>query len=508
MSRELKIQEFDDKQVRIVWDDEEQKYYFSVTDVVQVLTEQPNARGASTYWAVLKKRLKQEGASELLTNCKQLKLPATDGKNRATDVADIEQLLRIIQSIPSKKAEPLKRWLAQVGSARIDQLQDPELSIEQAIHDYRRLGYGENWINQRVKSIETRKELTDEWKRSGMQEGRDFAILTDIITKAWSGKTTGEYKKFKGLKKENLRDNMTNLELALNTLAEAATTEFSKQYNPKGVEANRKVAKKGGDAARAARENIENGLFVYGYPYCINIFENVFKRNCKNGILTDLDPLYKNNINNNTNNINNNNFINLNIKKRNQDFNTLLSEFKSCPNKTSNELADMIITNSVIENNMKTGIVLSSCLIYCDGSFITNNLDYAISIKKKEYQYCFKSGKKNVISGAIGGVWGQIEMGKEGCGFFCLGSEKMDLRKKEDILNKVPKSLDESSFEEDYGGKHYSYDLNKGKKNQLDKSRPGNKSDNLDKSLAQSEKNKSIIKNIKNNQDDKDCCIF
>lgn len=260
MSRELKIQEFDDKQVRIVWDDEEQKYYFSVTDVVQVLTVQPNARGASTYWAVLKKRLKQEGASEMLTNCKQLKLPAADGKNYSTDVADIEQLLRIIQSIPSKKAEPLKRWLAQVGSARIDQLQDPELSIEQAIHDYRRLGYGENWINQRVKSIETRKELTDEWKRSGMQEGRDFAILTDIITKAWSGKTTGEYKKFKGLKKENLRDNMTNLELALNTLAEAATTEFSKQYNPKGVEANRKVAKKGGDAARAARENIENGL--------------------------------------------------------------------------------------------------------------------------------------------------------------------------------------------------------------------------------------------------------
>jgi len=260
MSRELKIQEFDDKQVRIVWDDEEQKYYFSITDVVQVLTDQPNARGASTYWAVLKKRLKQEGAVELLTNCKQLKLPASDGKNRSTDVADIEQLLRIIQSIPSKKAEPLKQWLAQVGSARIDQLQDPELSIQQAINDYRRLGYGENWINQRVKSIETRKELTDEWKRGGMQEGRDFALLTDIITKAWSGKTTGEYKKFKGLKKENLRDNMTNLELALNTLAEAATTEFSKQYNPKGVEANKKVAKKGGDAARVARENIEKGL--------------------------------------------------------------------------------------------------------------------------------------------------------------------------------------------------------------------------------------------------------
>ena len=260
MSRELKIQAFDDKQVRIVWDDEEQKYYFSVTDVVGVLTDQPDARGASTYWAVLKKRLKQEGANELITNCKQLKLPAADGKNYSTDVADTERLLRIIQSIPSKKAEPVKQWLAQVGSARLDQVQDPELSIKQAINDYRRLGYGENWINQRVKSIETRKELTDEWKRNGMQEGRDFALLTDIITKAWSGKTTREYKKFKGLKKENLQDNMTNLELALNTLAEAATTEYSKQYNPKGVEANKKVAKKGGDAARAARENIEKGL--------------------------------------------------------------------------------------------------------------------------------------------------------------------------------------------------------------------------------------------------------
>ena len=260
MSCELKIQAFDDKQVRIVWDDEVQKYYFSVTDVVGILTDQSDVRGATVYWAVLKKRLKKEGANELITNCKQLKLPASDGKNRATDVADTEQLLRIIQSIPSKKAEPIKQWLAQVGSARLDQVQDPELSIKQAINDYRRLGYGENWINQRVKSIETRKELTDEWKRSGMQEGRDFALLTDIITKAWSGKTTGEYKKFKGLKKENLRDNMTNLELALNTLAEAATTEYSKQYNPKGVEANKKVAKKGGDAARAARENIEKGL--------------------------------------------------------------------------------------------------------------------------------------------------------------------------------------------------------------------------------------------------------
>ena len=260
MSRELKIQDFDDTQVRIVWDDEEQKYYFSVTDVVQVLTDQPNARSASTYWAVLKKRLKQEGASEMLTNCKQLKLPAADGKNYSTDVADTEQLLRIIQSIPSKKAEPLKQWLAQVGSARIDQLQDPELSIAQAINDYRRLGYSENWINQRVKSIETRKELTDEWKRGGMQEGRDFALLTDIITKAWSGKTTREYKNFKGLKQENLRDNMTNLELALNTLAEAASTEFSKHYNPKGLDENKRVAGKGGEAARVARENIEKGL--------------------------------------------------------------------------------------------------------------------------------------------------------------------------------------------------------------------------------------------------------
>ena len=253
-------------------------------------------------------------------------------------------------------------------------------------------------------------------------------------------------------------------------------------------------------------ENGENGLFVYGYPYYINIFENVFNRNCKNGISIDLDPLYKNNIN--INNINNNNnLININTKKRNQDFNSLLSEFKSCPNKSSTELADITITNCVIENNKKTGIVLNSCLIYCDGSFIINNLDYAISIKKKEYQHCFKSGKKNVINGSIGGVWGQIDMGKEGCGFFCMGKDKLDLSKKEDILNKVPKSLDESSFE-DYGGKHYSYDLNKGNKNQLNKSRPGNKSDNLGRSLAQSEKNKNVIKNIKNNQDDKDCCIF
>ena len=244
------IQLFEDRQVRVIWDDEQEKYFFSVVDVVQVLTDTPNAR---KYWSVLKTRLKKEG-SELATNCSQLKMPAADGKKYLTDVADTEQILRLIQSIPSKKAEPFKLWLAEVGRQRIDQLQDPELSIQQAIADYRRLGYSDNWINQRVKSIETRKELTDEWKRGGIQEGKEFAMLTDVITKAWSGKTTREYKRFKGLKKENLRDNMTNLELALNTLAEAATAEFSKQYNPKGMAANQRVAKQGGNAARVARE--------------------------------------------------------------------------------------------------------------------------------------------------------------------------------------------------------------------------------------------------------------
>ena len=250
------IQLFEDRQIRVIWDDEQEKYFFSVVDVVQVLTDTPNAR---KYWSVLKTRLKKEG-SELATNCSQLKMPAADGKKYLTDVADTEQILRLIQSIPSKKAEPFKLWLAEIGRQRIDQLQDPELSIQQAIADYRRLGYSDNWINQRVKSIETRKELTDEWKRGGIQEGKEFAMLTDIITKAWSGKTTREYKRFKGLRKENLRDNMTNLELALNTLAEAATAEFSKQYNPKGMAANQRVAKQGGNAARVARENIEQGL--------------------------------------------------------------------------------------------------------------------------------------------------------------------------------------------------------------------------------------------------------
>ena len=260
MTKTTAIQLFDEKQIRIVWDDEEEKYYFSIVDVVQALTEQPNPRGASTYWAVLKKRLRQEGADELLTNCKQLKLPAADGKNYKTDVADIEQLLRIIQSIPSKKAEPLKRWLAEVGSQRIDQIVDPELSFQMAIEDYRRQGYSDRWINERMRSIEMRKELTDEWHRSGIHEPKDFAILTNILTKAWSGMTTGEYKRYKGLTKQNLRDNMTNIELALNTLAEVATTEYSRQSNPKTLAESQRIAKEGGNVARDARQTMERRL--------------------------------------------------------------------------------------------------------------------------------------------------------------------------------------------------------------------------------------------------------
>ena len=244
---------FDQTKIRVVWDDEKEKYYFSVVDVVGVLTESVDGR---TYWKVLKHRLIKEGL-EPVTICNQLKLVANDGKRRETDVADLEGILRIIQSVPSKKAEPMKRWLAQVGSERIQQMIDPERSIDQAIKDYQRLGYSENWINQRVKTIEVRKGLTDEWKRAGLQEGRDFAILTDLITKAWSGKTTKEYKHHKGLTKENLRDNMTNIELALNTLAEASTTEISKRKNPKTMMQNMQVAKEGGDVAKAARNQLE-----------------------------------------------------------------------------------------------------------------------------------------------------------------------------------------------------------------------------------------------------------
>ncbi len=256
MAEQNEIQLFDGKQVRYVWDERQEKYFFSIVDVIQVLTDSENPR---KYWSVLKTRLKQEG-SELATNCSQLKMPSRDGKNYLTDVADTEHVFRLIQSIPSKKAEPFKLWLAALGQERMNQLQDPELSIEQAIKDYRRLGYSETWINQRIKTIEIRKGLTDEWQRGGMKEEHDYAILTDIISRAWSGMTTREYKKYKGLRKESLRDNMTNVELMLNGLAEAAATELSKRENPKGFAENANVAQRGGDVAHVARERLEQEL--------------------------------------------------------------------------------------------------------------------------------------------------------------------------------------------------------------------------------------------------------
>ncbi len=250
------IKLFEERKVRTIWDDTHEKWYFSIVDAVAILTDSPNPQ---TYWRVLKKRLKEEG-NETVTNCNALKLEAADGKMRLTDVADTEQLFRLIQSIPSPKAEPFKLWMAEVASTRIDQLQDPERSIEQAVADYRRLGYSEAWINQRIKSIEVRKELTDEWKRTGVKEGVEYATLTDIITQQWSGFTTKEYKQYKGLKKENLRDNMTNLEMAFNILAEASTTELSKQRDPQGVEEQKKVAKEGGSVAKVARKQLETQL--------------------------------------------------------------------------------------------------------------------------------------------------------------------------------------------------------------------------------------------------------
>lgn len=250
------IKLFEERKVRTIWDDTHEKWYFSIVDVVAILTDSPNPQ---TYWRVLKKRLKEEG-NETVTNCNALKLKAADGKMRLTDVADTEQLFRLIQSIPSPKAEPFKLWMAEVASTRIDQLQDPERSIEQAVADYRRLGYSEAWINQRIKSIEVRKELTDEWKRTGVKEGVEYATLTDIITQQWSGFTTKEYKQYKGLKKENLRDNMTNLEMAFNILAEASATELSKQRDPQGVEEQKKVAKEGGSVAKVARRQLEAQL--------------------------------------------------------------------------------------------------------------------------------------------------------------------------------------------------------------------------------------------------------
>lgn len=255
MTKHNKVQLFNEQKVRTIWDSEQEKWYFSVVDVVSVLTDSTDP---SAYWRKLKQRLKAEG-NETVTNCHTLKLPAADGKMRLTDVADQQQLFRIIQSIPSHKAEPFKQWMARVASDRIDQIQDPELSIQQAVSDYRRLGYSEEWINQRIKGIEVRKLLTDEWKRRGVTE-RQYGLLTDIITKQWSGMTTKEYKGHKGLRKENLRDNMTNIEIALNMLAEASTTEISKQEKPSTMHQNIHVAESGGKVAKTARIELENRL--------------------------------------------------------------------------------------------------------------------------------------------------------------------------------------------------------------------------------------------------------
>ena len=259
MTKKQALQLFEQKKVRTVWDDEQEKWYFAIIDVVAVLTEQDNHLKARKYWNKLKQRLKEEG-NETVTNCHQFKLQAADGKMRLTDVADTEQLFRLIQSIPSPKAEPFKIWMSQVASTRIDQMQDPELSIEQAMLDYKRLGYSDSWINQRLKSIEIRKELTDEWNRTGVTESYQYATLTDIITKEWSGFKTKEYKQFKGLKKESLRDNMTNVELALNILAEASTTEISKEKDPMGFDESKVVAKEGGEVAKIAREQLESKI--------------------------------------------------------------------------------------------------------------------------------------------------------------------------------------------------------------------------------------------------------
>ena len=258
MSQKEALQLFEERKVRTIWDDQEEKWFFSIVDVVSVLTDS-DYQTARKYWKVLKGRLSKEG-NETVTNCYQLKMKASDGKMRLTDVADTEQLFRLIQSIPSPKAEPFKQWMAQVASQRIDQMQDPELSIDQAIIDYKRLGYSDAWINQRIKSIEVRKELTDEWKRTGVKEGLEYASLTDIITREWSGFTTKQYKHFKGLKKENLRDNMTNLEIAFNILAEASATELSKQRDPRGFHQQAQVAKDGGSVAKAARNQLESQL--------------------------------------------------------------------------------------------------------------------------------------------------------------------------------------------------------------------------------------------------------
>ena len=256
MGQKEYIKLFEQKKVRSVWDDEKEEWFFSVVDVCGVLTDQPDYDHARNYWKVLKHRLIKEG-NETVTNCNQLKMMANDGKKRLTDVATVEQLFRIIQSIPSPKAEPFKQWMAQVAAQRLEQMQDPELDFQQAFEDYRRLGYSERWVNQRLQSIQARKELTDEWERAGVKEGLQYATLTDIITKEWSGKTTRQYKKFKGLKKESLRDNMTTMELALNMLAEATTAEISRAENPKGFSKSADIAHRGGAIAGETRAKIE-----------------------------------------------------------------------------------------------------------------------------------------------------------------------------------------------------------------------------------------------------------
>ena len=259
MGKHEKLQIFQSHNVRSVWDDEQEQWYFSVVDICYVLTDQPDYDHARNYWKVLKHRLKKEG-NETVTSCNQLKLVATDGKRRLTDVATTEQLFRIIQSIPSPKAEPFKLWMAKVAAQRLDQMQDPELDIQQAIEDYKRLGYDDKWINQRIKTIEIRKGLTDEWKRGGVKENEEFALLTDLMSKTWSGMTTKEYKHLKGLKKENLRDNMTNMELLLNAIAEETATQISKERNPEGLKENAIVAKEGADVAKNTRDDIERRI--------------------------------------------------------------------------------------------------------------------------------------------------------------------------------------------------------------------------------------------------------
>ena len=259
MTSNDRIQLFEDKRIRTAWDEEKEEWYFSIVDVVAVLTDQPDQRGASNYWAKLKQRLKEEGADQLLTNCQQLKMKSPkDGKRYNTDVADTEQLLRIVQSIPSPKAEPFRAWLAQVGRERIEETIDPELTIERALETYLKKGYTREWINQRLQAIQVRKELTDEWDARGVQKGVEYAILTDEISRAWSGMSTRQYKNLKGLKKENLRDNMTTLELVLNMLAEATTTQFSKDRKPTTFQENLEVAKAGGQVAGRTRKDIES----------------------------------------------------------------------------------------------------------------------------------------------------------------------------------------------------------------------------------------------------------